>query len=856
MPASEPGTAALTAPAVPDAAVPPAALADAPSSDLPTAAASSPAPASDDDPASLESVHKHNDAARQARMAALTELLEKSTLLSQVIATRFADAKAAHERMEAVKAERAAKLARKRKEAPAAHDATRTSKRIKTRGAAATANDVEMADAKPEAASSAASPAEAAPAPAPTPAPPAPDAPTTTGLRRTTRTRKPVNRDPPSPVAKPASKPEPVKTDDDADEEPRDVFLGTLLPHQLAGVRWLETLYLNGLNGILADEMGLGKTVQTIGLLTQLWTRNAWGLQMIVAPLSTLANWEAEFKRFAPTLPVLVYHAPKVDRPALKRTLNGKMRRRNHKERPVILISYETVIADIKVFRDLPFQFIVVDEGHRLKNMDCQLMKHLSSLNSEHKILLTGTPLQNDLKELWSLLHFVMPFLFDNVDDFLTWFNFEVEGSKLNKSRILSMQMTENIVTKIHKILAPFMLRRVKADVADMAIPPKKELVVMTPMTAEQKALYMAILHNRKHLVDPTARVRGPGRGKGKRGLLAPIEPVKTALQRHMESLFESYTLPPPKPAAYSSNHSVMALRRACAHPYLFPHPDFPPYAPGTWQRSESVVRASGKTQVLDRLLRALLDDEADQQHKVLIFSQFTTMLDVLQEYLELRPSWGFVRLDGNVDHEDRRDRIAQFQNDPKTKIFLISTRAGGLGINLTAADTVVLYDSDWNPQSDLQAMDRAHRFGQTRPVTVFRLLAAHSFEDRMYARAQAKRTLEKMVIGQGQFNSVDQAEGEGEAAALDADELAALLDEEDGHRIHVVEDGEEVISDEDFQGLLAGRATYLSDEEREKFAVMQSEKAAKIAKEMEDAARAVREMKVEDEDDEEEDDE
>ncbi|KNE73162.1 hypothetical protein AMAG_17360 [Allomyces macrogynus ATCC 38327] len=716
-----------------------------------------------------------------------------------------------------------------------------------------------MVEASEAATATAAAPPAAEAAPAPAPAPPAPDAaPSTTGLRRTTRARKPVSRNPPSPV-KPAPKLEPkAKEETEADdEEPHDVFLGTLLPHQLAGVRWLETLYLNGLNGILADEMGLGKTVQTIGLLTQLWSRNAWGLQMIVAPLSTLANWEAEFARFAPTLPVLVYHAPKVDRRALQRTLNGKMRRRNHKERPVVLISYETVIAEAKVFRDLPLQFLVVDEGHRLKNMDCQLMKHLSGFHAEHRILLTGTPLQNDLKELWSLLHFVMPYLFDNVDDFLTWFNFEVEGSKLNKSRILSMQMTENLVTKIHKILAPFMLRRVKADVADMAIPPKKELVVMTPMTASQKALYMAILHNRKHLVDPTARVRGPGRGKGKRGQLAPIEPVKTALQRHMESLFESFSLPPPKPSAYSSNHSVMALRRACAHPYLFPHPDFPPHAPESWERSESVVRASGKTQVLDRLLRALLDDEAEQQHKILIFSQFTTMLDVLQEYLELRPAWGFVRLDGNVDHEDRRDRIAAFQHDPETKIFLISTRAGGLGINLTAADTVVLYDSDWNPQSDLQAMDRAHRFGQTRPVTVFRLLAAHSFEDRMYARAQAKRTLEKMVIGHGQFNSVGSAEGGegGEEVGLDAAELAALLDEEDGHRILVVEDGEEVISDVDFQGLLAGRATYLSDEEREKFAVMQSEKAAKLAKEMEDAACAVREMKVEDEDEEEDDD-
>ncbi|KNE73216.1 hypothetical protein AMAG_20711 [Allomyces macrogynus ATCC 38327] len=209
-------------------------------------------------------------------------------------------------------------------------------------------------------------------------------------------------------------------------------------------------------------------------------------------------------------------------------------------------------------------------------------------------------------------------------------------------------------------------------------------------------------------------------------------------------------------------------------------------------------------------------------------------MLDVLQ---------GVPRVAAVVGH------------DPETKIFLISTRAGGLGINLTAADTVVLYDSDWNPQSDLQAMDRAHRFGQTRPVTVFRLLAAHSFEDRMYARAQAKRTLEKMVIGQGQFNSVDHAKSDAEEVALDAAELAALLDEEDGHRIHVVEDGEEVISDEDFQGLLAGRATYVDDAEREKFAVMQREKAAKLAKEMEDAARAVREMKVEDQDEEEDDD-
>ncbi|KAI9217142.1 SNF2 family N-terminal domain-containing protein [Blastocladiella britannica] len=518
-----------------------------------------------------------------------------------------------------------------------------------------------------------------------------------------------------------------------ADRRYHESFHGTLKDYQEEGVEWLVTLYDSGLNGILADEMGLGKTIQSIAFLCRIRaTVTTWGLSMVVAPLSTLANWESEFARFAPEVNVILYHGTPDERAALRVEVNKRMRNamraqsakglgREQRSKaimdlPVILTSYEMLMTkfDISWFRSLQFTITIIDEGHRLKNSEGKLFKQLKNMNIHTRYLLTGTPLQNNLKELWSLLHFVMPLVFDDLDTFMGWFDFEVEGASLDRARILTMQMTNQLVTKMHAVLSPFMLRRIKADV-NLALPPKKELVVVTPLSQEQSDMFLAI--------------------KSK------------TFPDHMDAQFAAAGLEPPKRSHYKTvRHAGMALRRVCCHPFLFPHPAFP----NDYDGDESIVMRSGKLMVLDQLLQALLVDEAPQKHKLLLFSQFTDFLTIVAYYLEMR-GWGYVRLCGSVHHLERKEAIKTFHNDPDCQVFLLSTKAGGLGLNLTAADTVVLLDSDWNPQNDLQAMDRAHRMGQTRPVTVFRLIS--DLEHRVYQRAQAKRQLEKMVIGTGKLN-------------------------------------------------------------------------------------------------------
>ncbi|KAJ1502387.1 hypothetical protein HMI54_002130 [Coelomomyces lativittatus] len=540
-----------------------------------------------------------------------------------------------------------------------------------------------------------------------------------------------------------------------------DYFHGTLADYQKEGIQWLDTLYSNGLNGILADEMGLGKTVQAIGFLCHLMQNDVWGYFLVLAPLSTLTHWEMEFSKFAPSLPILVYHGDKKERKELQKSI---LRPMPYKEKPVIITSYEMAVLDATFFQKIPFRFMVVDEGHRLKNYQCVLLKILKSLNSENRILLTGTPLQNDLGELWSLLNFLVPDIFNDVENFLSWFDFEITGNKLNKRKILSRQLTDNMVTKIHKILSPFMLRRIKTDV-NLNLPSKKELIIYTPMTQEQKELYMAIKQKRA--------------------------------EEYFKKLFSNYGIPPPRNFGNTSSHIVMAARRSCCHPFLFPHPLYshaeeePEWA--------GLVTCSGKMRLLDKLLPPLM-----KKYKIILFSQFTTMLDLLADYLDYR-GWKHARIDGRIHHLERRKAIQTFNTSEDTRFFLSSTRAGGLGINLSVANIVILFDSDWNPQQDLQAQDRAHRIGQTLPVTIFRLVSEHSFENQMVERAQAKRQLEKMIIGQGHFHSpMDATNPSDEKDPTHfLRTLEKLLEENDGEKIHVLKEGEEVISDEALQRLL-----------------------------------------------------
>ncbi|KAJ2794422.1 putative ATPase, partial [Coemansia helicoidea] len=581
----------------------------------------------------------------------------------------------------------------------------------------------------------------------------------------------------------------------------------------------------NGLNGILADEMGLGKTLQTIAFLSFLRERQVWGPFLILCPLSTLSNWASEFYRFTPETPVLLYHGTPEERRDLRRTHLRRMSR----DFPIVITTYEISMRDRQALQRFAWKFIIIDEGHRIKNMNCRLVRELKSYQSTNRLLLTGTPLQNSLAELWSLLNFLLPDIFDDLDSFQAWFDFDDLSGRSGQSRVISQETTSSVVTKLHQILQPFLLRRLKVDV-EKFLPPKREYLITCPMAPLQYEYYQAVrgpnlraflegklaagadadaaaaAHSdddrdsalletgQSTLVPGTpASDADPPRGSrrtrakdaqqqqlveeaerflGLPGARREAHRPKRYCEAEEDDPFDDAPDAPghralPRAAAECAaseggiarlkaavqvrqlnlQFRLMQQRKVCQHPFLFDFPVRDPSDPGSeYLIDEQLVRASGKLLVLDRLLPALFADG----HRVLIFSQFSRVLDILEFYAGLR-GWQFCRIDGAVGQADRQEAIVQF-NTSAIPLFLLTTRSGGLGINLTSADTVVIFDSDWNPQQDLQAQDRVHRIGQKRPVIVYRLVIAGSCEEPMLQRAKAKRKLEKLVIHERRF--------------------------------------------------------------------------------------------------------
>uniref|UniRef100_A0A453H915 Helicase C-terminal domain-containing protein n=2 Tax=Aegilops tauschii subsp. strangulata TaxID=200361 RepID=A0A453H915_AEGTS len=386
-------------------------------------------------------------------------------------------------------------------------------------------------------------------------------------------------------------------------------------------------------------------------------------------------------------------------------------------------------------------------QGHRLKNTKCKLLRELRRIPMDNKLLLTGTPLQNNLAELWSLLNFILPDIFSSHEEFESWFDFsgkadeELEEETDEKKRVL-------VVSKLHAILRPFLLRRMKEDVEHM-LPRKKEIIIYANMTEHQKQI-------QNHLIEQTFD----------------------------DYLHESADIVLRRPGIKTKlNNLLIQLRKNCGHPDLF-HSAFD--SNSLYPPVDKLLEQCGKFQLLDRLLNALIK----RNHKVLIFSQWTKILDILDYYLSEK-GLKVCRIDGNVKLEDRRNQIAAFNDlNSGMNVFILSTRAGGLGINLTSADTCILYDSDWNPQMDLQAMDRCHRIGQTQPVHVYRLATSNSVEGRIIKKAFGKLKLEHVVIGKGQFQQ-DAAKPN----ALDEGELLALLRDEQAEEDRMIQTD---ISDED----------------------------------------------------------
>eukprot|EP00040_Diaphanoeca_grandis_P023261 m.126208 g.126208 ORF g.126208 m.126208 type:complete len:828 (+) comp29187_c0_seq1:151-2634(+) len=574
---------------------------------------------------------------------------------------------------------------------------------------------------------------------------------------------------------------------------------GVLKPYQLDGMDWMVALYENGLNGILADEMGLGKTVQCVAFICHMYAMKVRGPFLVVGPLSTLPNWYSEFQRFAPSLPVILYHGTPEERTLKRREM--KVLDATHNSFPVVITSYEIIMRDRKFLAPLPWKYIIVDEGHRLKNLNCRLIKELKTYQSANRLLLSGTPLQNNLAELWSLLNFLLPNIFNDLDQFQRWFDFEgVEGAA-GQQEIVEQEQQDSIVSKLHGILQPFLLRRLKTDV-ELSIPDKKEIVLYAPLTAMQKEMYTGLL-NRTLLQklrgdeDTTAAPKGPRRkeeDKKDYREVTDTEFFKNLESEEQEDELTDVATPAAVPKSIINikmTNIVMQLRKCCNHPYLL---EWPLDDSGVAISDERLVKTSGKMLILDQLLGRLKADG----HKVLIFSQFTTVLDILQDYCNLR-EYDHCRIDGGVPFEERRESMKRYNEDPECFIFLLSTRAGGLGINLTGADTVVIYDSDWNPQADLQAQDRCHRIGQTRNVLVYRLISGGTIDQRILERAEAKRKLEKLVIHKGKFKGGQQSQ---DNRKLSPQELLELLNESSVEQIDAAT-SDQVMSDEILERVL-----------------------------------------------------
>ncbi|KAL0431247.1 UNVERIFIED_CONTAM: ATP-dependent DNA helicase DDM1 [Sesamum radiatum] len=509
---------------------------------------------------------------------------------------------------------------------------------------------------------------------------------------------------------------------------------GKLKPYQIKGVKWMISLWQNGLNGILADQMGLGKTIQTIAFLAHLKGNGMHGPFLVIAPLSTLSNWMNEIQRFVPSVEAIIYHGSKKDRDEI---IRKHMPRTVGPRFPIVITSYEIAISDARrQFRHYSWKYLVVDEGHRLKNSKCKLVKQLKYLSVENKLLLTGTPLQNNLAELWSLLNFILPDIFASHEEFESWFDFSGKCANEGLREEMEEKRRAQVVAKLHAILRPFLLRRMKADVEQL-LPRKKEIILYASMTPHQKNFQEHLINAKleDHLREKTDFAYGM---KGK------------------------------------LNNLMIQLRKNCNHPDLLESAfDGSHFYPPV----EQIVEQCGKFQLLDRLLAKLFA----RKHKVLIFSQWTKILDIMDYYFSEK-GFEVCRIDGRVNWQKEEDRLRN------SMMWTVITESFFLAPGLVV----------WNPQMDLQAMDRCHRIGQTKPVHVYRLATAQSVEGRVLKRAFSKLKLEHVVIGKGQFK-LEKSKPDATDVMTEEELLALLHDKDDEEDKWIQTD----ISDEDLERVL-----------------------------------------------------
>lgn len=537
-----------------------------------------------------------------------------------------------------------------------------------------------------------------------------------------------------------------------------------LFDYQLAGLNWLLQLWSEGRNGILADEMGLGKTMQTMSFVWHLvYKEKLRGPFLVVAPLSTLDHWKRTFEDWT-DLNVVSYYdeGGRNGRDLLRHyefyhqclqfdmrgrgrsssynSFGGNIKHYGYSNEPrlvqtqhykfhVLLTSYEILLADADILCTMPWQFVIIDEAHRLKNRGAKTLQVFKSIACRHILLLSGTPVQNNTEELWPLLNYIEPIKFASIEAFTQEFG-ELQ--------------TSGQVSALHELLRPHLLRRVKEDVMK-EIPPLEETIIDVELTTAQKAYYRAIFERNRAFL-----CKNVGLGGKRSGSNAPIPSLMNV---------------------------EVELRKCCNHPFQVVGVEEREVAlcKTSEERYKKMIELSGKMVLMGKLLPKL----KAEGHRVLIFSQFIQTLTLLEELVE-HHGWGYERLDGSIRGTDRNAAITRFNAEDSDKfVFLLSTRAGGLGINLTSADTVIIFDSDWNPQNDVQACARAHRIGQTRDVKVYRLITARTYEAEMFERAGRKLGLNTAVFHKGAFreeNNSNTVNGIGTSGEPTKQEIEDLL--------------------------------------------------------------------------------
>ncbi|XP_052728585.1 probable helicase CHR10 isoform X3 [Vigna angularis] len=477
--------------------------------------------------------------------------------------------------------------------------------------------------------------------------------------------------------------------------------------------------------------MGLGKTLQAISFLSYLKVcQLSDGPFLVICPLSVTEGWVLEIVKFTPKLTVFKYVGDKENRRNLRMKIHEHVARQSSTMNQVLLpfdvllTSYDIALVDQDFLSQIPWQYAIIDEAQRLKNPSSVLFNVLKDRYiMPRRLLMTGTPIQNNLSELWALMYFCMPSVFGGtLDQFLSTFKDISDLSSVHDAPKVKERL--NI---LRSVLGAFMLRRTKSkliECGNLVLPPLTETTVLVPLVILQKKVYMSILRKELHK------------------LLA----LSSGTSNHQ-----------------SLQNIVIQLRKACSHPYLFPGIEPEPYEEG-----EHLVQASGKLLILDQLLQKL----HYSGHRVLLFAQMTHTLDILQDFLELR-KYSYERLDGSIRAEERFAAIRSFSSSSTTSgltseaeqngafVFMISTRAGGVGLNLVAADTVIFYEQDWNPQVDKQALQRAHRIGQMNHVLCINLVTEKTVEEVIMRRAERKLLLSINVTGDNILNHDDEETSE-----------------------------------------------------------------------------------------------